>query len=243
MTAQELLASDFATLPDIIREHAKERGSKTAVADADGSYTYAELDAMMDRVAAALQRDGVEQGQSVAIISASSTAYAAVFLGALRAGCVAAPLAPSSTPEALAAMIADCGAPIVFLDGENEIAIANQPVAAGNRIPGIANQAAFASLSWAPPQGWRAGLEGRYLSKIYVTDRNADSAPPYFVAAIHAGYLLQLQHWELNTFARIDNLFDRQYIGSSIINESNGRYFEPAPDRSLMLGFDWSFQP
>ena len=130
MTADALLTSDFATLPDIIREHARERSSKTAVADAEGSYSYAELDAMMDRVAAALQRDGVEQGQSVAIISASSIAYAAVFLGALRAGCVAAPLAPSSTPEALAAMIADCGAPIVFLDGENEAAIAQQPVTA-----------------------------------------------------------------------------------------------------------------
>ena len=130
MTADALLTSDFATLPDIIREHARERSSKTAVADAEGSYSYAELDAMMDRVAATLQRDGVEQGQSVAIISASSIAYAAVFLGTLRAGCVAAPLAPSSTPEALAAMIADCGAPIVFLDGENEAAIAQQPVTA-----------------------------------------------------------------------------------------------------------------
>lgn len=130
MTADALLTSDFATLPDIVREHARERSSKTAVADAEGSYSYAELDAMMDRVAAALQRDGVEQGQSVAIISASSIAYAAVFLGTLRAGCVAAPLAPSSTPEALAAMIADCGAPIVFLDGENEAAIAQQPVTA-----------------------------------------------------------------------------------------------------------------
>lgn len=130
MSADALLISDFATLPDIIHEHAKERGGKTAVADAEGSYTYAELDAMMDRIAAALQRDGVEQGQSVAIISASSIAYAAVFLGTLRAGCVAAPLAPSSTPEALAAMIADCGAPIVFLDGDNQAAIAAQPVAA-----------------------------------------------------------------------------------------------------------------
>ncbi|WP_066817713.1 class I adenylate-forming enzyme family protein [Sphingomonas mali] len=130
MSADALLTSDFAALPDIIRDHAEERGGKTAVADGEGSYSYTELDAMMDRVAAALQRDGVDQGQSVAIISASSIAYAAVFLGTLRAGCVAAPLAPSSTPEALAAMIADCGAPIVFLDGDNQAAIAQQPIAA-----------------------------------------------------------------------------------------------------------------
>ncbi len=72
----------------------------------------------MDRIAAALQRDGVKQGQAVAIIGRQSLEYAVVFLGTLRAGCVAAPLAPSSTPESLAAMVADCGAPVVFVDGD-----------------------------------------------------------------------------------------------------------------------------
>jgi acyl-CoA synthetase (AMP-forming)/AMP-acid ligase II len=72
----------------------------------------------MDRIAAALQRDGVGQGQAVAIVAGSGIEYAAVFLGALRAGCVTAPLAPSATGEAIAAMIADCGAPILFIDGD-----------------------------------------------------------------------------------------------------------------------------
>ncbi|THD35238.1 MAG: 4-coumarate--CoA ligase [Sphingomonas sp.] len=130
MSAADLLTSDFATLPDIIREHGKERGGKTAVADDNTILSYAELDALMDRIAAALQRDGVEQGQSVAIIASASVEYAAVFLGTLRAGCVAAPLAPSSTPESLAAMIEDCGAPIVFVDGDNATAIAGQDIAA-----------------------------------------------------------------------------------------------------------------
>ena len=130
MSAADLLNSDFATLPDILRVHAIERGDKIAVADADATLTYAELDTLMDRIAAALQRDGVQQGQSVAIIAAASVEYAAVFMGTLRAGCVAAPLAPSSTPESLAAMVTDCGTPIVFVDGENAAAIADQPIAA-----------------------------------------------------------------------------------------------------------------
>lgn len=130
MSAEALLTSEFAFLAEIIREHGRERGDKIAVADADGALTYAELDAAMDRVAAALQRDGVAVGQAVAIVASASIRYAAVFLGTLRAGCMAAPLAPSSTPEALAAMIADCGAPIVFLDADNEAAIAGQTVTA-----------------------------------------------------------------------------------------------------------------
>lgn len=130
MTAADMLASDFATLPDLIRAHATEQGGKTALAAIEGSIDYATLDALMDRVAAALQRDGVAQGQAVAIVAASRIEYGAVFLGALRAGCVAAPLAPSSTPESLAAMIADCGAPIVFVDDEAAAALAGRDITA-----------------------------------------------------------------------------------------------------------------
>ncbi len=118
----------------------------------------------------------------------------------------------------------------------------NPPVAAGNRIPGIPRHMAFASLAWAPPQGWRAGIEGRYLSKIAVNDGNTDAAPAYSIASAHAGYLLQSDRWTLNAFARIDNLFDRQYAGSVIINDSNGRYFEPAPGRNWSAGLSASYR-
>jgi hypothetical protein len=39
--ASDLLATDFATLPDLIRAHARERGSSTAIADSQGSIDYA----------------------------------------------------------------------------------------------------------------------------------------------------------------------------------------------------------
>ena len=129
-TAADMLATGFATLPDLIRAHALERGDRVAVADAQGSIDYQMLDAMMDRVAAALQRDGVAPGTAVAIVAAPTTDYAAVFLGAVRAGCVATPIAPSATPAAIAAMIADSGAPVVFLDAENARALEGQALAA-----------------------------------------------------------------------------------------------------------------
>src|SRR3569623_3244216 len=113
-----LLAGDFAILPDLIRAHARERGDKEALVAKDGAIDYAALDQLMDRIAAGLQRDGVRQGQAVAIVAGCGGECAAAVRGGLRAGCVAAPLAPSATGEALAAMIADCGAPILFLDGD-----------------------------------------------------------------------------------------------------------------------------
>jgi iron complex outermembrane receptor protein len=68
-------------------------------------------------------------------------------------------------------------------------------VPAGNRIPGIAPQALFASYGWVPPQGWRAGTELRALSSIEANDRNTVSAPGYAVVALFAGYLMQWQRW------------------------------------------------
>ncbi len=114
-------------------------------------------------------------------------------------------------------------------------------VAADNKIPGIAAESVFAGLAWAPAHGLRGGVEGRYLSKVYVNDANADAASGYFIASANIGYGMRLGSWELNSFARIDNLFNRQYIGSVIVNEGNSRFFEPAPGRTWTAGVSAAF--
>ena len=70
----------------------------------------------MDRVAAALQREGLQPGDAIAICAATSVAYMTVFLGALRAGAVVAPIAPSVTPASFQAMLDDSGARWLFVD-------------------------------------------------------------------------------------------------------------------------------
>ena len=111
----------------------------------------------------------------------------------------------------------------------------------GNRIPGIARNALYASLDWLPEEGFRAGIEGRYLSSIQVNDGNTEAAPSYFVAGLHAGYVWREGPWRVGSYARIDNLFDRQYAGSVIVNEGNQRYYEPAPGRNWSAGIDVSY--
>ncbi|MEO8249920.1 MAG: TonB-dependent receptor [Burkholderiales bacterium] len=114
---------------------------------------------------------------------------------------------------------------------------ADNRVPAGNRIPGIAKQSAFASFGLLPPQGFRASAEVRALSRIQANDENSAGAPGYAVVGIQGGYLLRWNNWQFNAFARIDNLFDRDVIGSVIVNEGNNRYFEPAPGRNWTVGF------
>ncbi len=115
-TAAQLLDQPFATMPDLIRAHAKERPDHLAIIDGARAVTFAELDALIDRAAAALQRDGVGNGGAAAMCSPSSIEYVTIFVAALRVGAAACPLAPSSTADQLAAMVRDCGAGLLFVD-------------------------------------------------------------------------------------------------------------------------------
>ncbi|MGH1401558.1 MAG: TonB-dependent receptor domain-containing protein [Acinetobacter tandoii] len=106
----------------------------------------------------------------------------------------------------------------------------------GTYIPGIAKNQAFVGLAWQPEQGFQAGLDARYMDKIYVDDINSDTAPSYTVVAANFGYLWVNKDWKINTYARVDNLFDRNYVGSVIVNDSNSRFFEPADGRNFSVG-------
>jgi iron complex outermembrane receptor protein len=116
-------------------------------------------------------------------------------------------------------------------------------VAAGNRLPGTARGSLFASLAWQPALGWRGGVEARYLSGVFVNDTNSDAAPAFVIASANVGYVAQIGAWRLNGFVRADNLLDRRYAGSVIVNEGNARYFEPAPGRTWVAGVasSWAF--
>lgn len=115
-------------------------------------------------------------------------------------------------------------------------------VPGGNRIPGTARHVLYASFGWLPPQGWHAGAELRVLSRVYADDQNTARAPGYATTALHAGYARRVGQWDLNAFARVDNVFNRRTIGSVIVNASGDRYFEPAPGRVWSVGLGASYR-
>ena len=151
MTLEDLLAQPFGTLSDLISAQAAVRPDHPALIDPQGVLSYRALDAAVDRAAAALQRDGFQRRDVAAICATASNAYATAFLGVLRAGGAAAPLAPSSTPDSLADMAQDCGARWLFLDAAVGEALA--PVAA--RLP-QARVALDGSHAGAAFDGWLA---------------------------------------------------------------------------------------
>ena len=124
--------------------------------------------------------------------------------------------------------------------GDSQCSEANK-VPSGNRMPGIARNMGYASLAWSPPEGWYTGAEVRYMSDIEVNDANTEQAPAYTTVGLNTGYRYPMGNWMLNVFGRVDNLFDRQYVGSVIVNEGNGRYYEPAPGRNWGGGVSVSY--
>lgn len=112
----------------------------------------------------------------------------------------------------------------------------------GNRIPGIARNMGFASLGYEPETGWYAGSDIRYMSDIMADDENTAKAPSWTVVGLNTGYKFNYGHWMMDIFGRVDNLFDREYVGSVIVNESNGRYYEPAPGRNYGVGLSVAWQ-
>ncbi|MDD1964761.1 TonB-dependent receptor [Pseudomonas putida] len=114
----------------------------------------------------------------------------------------------------------------------------------GNQLPGVPLNSLFGELVWKPRDGMSTGLEAQYRSQVYVEDSNQDkAAPAYTVFNWRARFEQDYGHWTFHQLLRLDNLLDRQYVGSVIVGDSNARYYEAAPGRSWYAGagFDYRF--
>ena len=138
------------------------------------------------------------------------------------------------TANALQATFRDAYAYTVASGGVTD----TRTVPAGNRVPGIPRADGFVELAWRDAAGrWGAALEARASGPVAVDDLNTDAAPG------HARFDLRLE-WRPRSpgwhgFARIDNVLDRGHVGSVIVNDGNGRFFEPGAGRGIMLGLGW----
>lgn len=109
-------------------------------------------------------------------------------------------------------------------------------VPAGNRIAGTPRQSAFAELAWQGGAWGQPALEWRAVGRVAVNDRNTD-----FAAGCGSLALRWRKRYALGSgrsaelLLRVDNLADRVCAGSVIVNDANGRFFEPAAPRNMLL--------
>lgn len=111
-------------------------------------------------------------------------------------------------------------------------------VASGSRLPGVPNANAFAEVAWKDRSDrFGAALEAIASSNVYADDANADiPAPGYAVLNARVNAKQSWRGWGFKEFVRINNLLDRQYVGSVIVGDANKRYYEGAPGRNWMAG-------
>jgi len=111
-------------------------------------------------------------------------------------------------------------------------------VLAGSRLPGVPNASLYGELGWKDDADrYGAALETIANTKMYPDDANqANPAPGYMIANLRVQAQQQLGAWRVKEYARVNNLFDRNYIGSVIVGDSNRRYYEAAPGRNWIMG-------
>lgn len=117
-------------------------------------------------------------------------------------------------------------------------------VRAGNRVPGTPDRHLYAELAWTPNQAWggfSAAAEGVHTGRLYVNDRNTDATSTSTLFNLRARWRQTVGGWQFSELFRIDNLTNRHYAGSVIVNEGNGRYFEPALPRTWTVGITMTY--
>ena len=113
------------------------------------------------------------------------------------------------------------------------------PVNEGNFLPAVARNSLYVGVSWNyAPLGFSTTVESIARAKLYADDRNTDAAASYWVSNLRAGFKQETTHWSFSEFARLDNLANRAYVGSVIVNDANSRFFEPAPGRTVYVMFN-----
>jgi iron complex outermembrane recepter protein len=112
-------------------------------------------------------------------------------------------------------------------------------IPAGNYLPAIPENILYAGLTWRhPSSGFFATAETLVRSRIYADDRNTGHAGGYWTENLRTGFQQKSPGWQTSEYLRIENLFNKAYIGSVIVNDANSRFFEPAPGLSAFVMFE-----
>lgn len=116
-------------------------------------------------------------------------------------------------------------------------------VAQGNRIPGVLDRSLFGELVWQPRAwpGFTAAVELVHRGSMVVDDLNSDRTDAVTLFNLRLGWVQKVGAWTVREHLRLDNVADKSYVGSVIANDTNRRFFEPAPGRQWSAGVTVSY--
>ena len=114
----------------------------------------------------------------------------------------------------------------------------------GNYLPGVPKTSMYGEFGWKEANGrFGAALETIANGRVYAEDTNtAQPAPGYAIFNVRAQARQEWGGWTIKQFVRLNNLFDKQYVGSVIVGDANRRFYEGAPGRNWVAGVSGQYQ-
>lgn len=118
----------------------------------------------------------------------------------------------------------------------------------GNKIPGIAENQLYMDLSWrsidwlAKPKATytEAGIDCKSVGKMYADSRNLNVANSYKLWGARLSHNIKNGAHTLTMFGRVDNISNKVYASSVVVDQQFGSYYEPGMPRNWILGVKYS---
>ncbi|MCD1651538.1 MAG: TonB-dependent receptor [Halomonas meridiana] len=112
----------------------------------------------------------------------------------------------------------------------------------GNRIPGLPEQTWVSQLTWESLDERFATLETEYVGDLVADNANQTAVDSYWLVNLRVGDGWQLsQQTRLSAYVGLRNLLDEEHYSNVRLNGTFGRFYEPAPGRSVYGGVELSF--
>jgi iron complex outermembrane receptor protein len=114
----------------------------------------------------------------------------------------------------------------------------------GNQLPGVAREQYQLGVQWRPFANdmLQLDLGAQQRSRIYTADNNQVYAPYYYTVDLGARGTVFVSLLQFDWWLKLANLSDENYVGSVIVNQANGRAFEPALGRNVTAGIKLTHQ-
>src|SRR5436190_22645967 len=108
----------IAPIPELLKRHARQRGTKVAYRDAQSSVTYAQVEERTGRLAAHLADHGIAAGDTVAMLLPNSTQWIETCFAIARAGAISVPISYDASEPEIAYRLEDANCRAVVTTAE-----------------------------------------------------------------------------------------------------------------------------
>lgn len=108
-----------------------------------------------------------------------------------------------------------------------------------NKLPGVAAVQHQLAMQYDPglDRSWLLSSTLHYRSRLWVDDNNSMAADSSTLFDIKSSWQKNWQQALWQWWLAIDNVSNSSYVGAVVVNQANGRYFEPGTPRQFQLGF------